>query len=49
MEECGLKLDEWCFPSVAYADDIVAPATSQKARERMNVNLTEGNVGGNQL
>ena len=33
-EESDFRLDEWYFPSVEYADDIVVLATSQKALEQ---------------
>ena len=38
--EYGFKLDNWWFPSVAYADDIIIAATSQKALEQMISDLT---------
>ena len=41
-KEYGFRLDAWYFPSVAYADDIVVLATSQKALEQMILHLTEG-------
>ena len=41
-KDCGFRLDEWYFTSVAYADDTVVLATSQKALEQMVLDLTEG-------
>ena len=41
-KDFGFRLDEWYFPSVAYADDIVVKATSQKALEQKIQDLTEG-------
>ena len=38
----GIRLDELYFPSVAYADDIVVKATSQKALEQKIQDFTEG-------
>ena len=38
----GFRLDEWYFPSVAYADDIVMLRTSQEARKQMILDLIEG-------